>query len=103
MTLFVERGQLVQHCPEMVFENALVAMRSQLALHGRGRLSENALGKPVPHKNSEWGHFFPLWCRLDYPHGQGENRWFSLAMLDLQNKSTYSWLELFESRENVRR
>lgn len=87
----------------MMFENALVATRSHLALHGRGRLSENALGKRVPHKNSEWVPVFPLWCILDCPHGQEESRWFSLAMLDWPNKSTYSWLELFESTGTVQR
>lgn len=101
VNLFVELGQLVQECPEMMFENARVATRSQSALHGRGRLSANALGRPVPHKNFEWGLLLPLWCILDCSRGRGENRWLSLATLDLQNKPTCLELELFESTENV--
>lgn len=87
----------------MMIESALKAAPSQSGLHGQGKLSENALEKLVLRKNSEWGHVFRLWCRLDCPHEQVENQRFWLAMLDLPNRSTYSWLELFESIKNVRR
>lgn len=85
-----------------MFESALEATSDQSGLHGQVKLSESALGKLVPHKNSELGHGFRLWCRLDCPHDQVESRRSWLAMLDLPNRSTYSWLVLSESIENVR-
>ena len=74
----------------MMFENALEAKPSQSRPHRQGKLSENALRKSVPRKNSEWGRVFRPWSRLDCPHDQVESQLFWLAMLDLPNRSTYS-------------